>query len=403
MKKTLISVAAASLMMGTIATADVDFDVSGQAVVYYETNEADDAADNKKLFKKDASKASVGLQLNANADLGNGFGFGSQVSILDTWGLEKNLVSAVPQHAGPAVTPTTDPVWTKLYLTKKIGNTTLKGGRQELPKSLSPLAFTEGWNVFKNTFDAILAVNTDVQDTTIVGAYVSSANSTIGDMASFNDIMGGAYMLTVQNKSVPMTTLTGSLYHVSHISGDVTQEKADAFWLDAKVAGKDMPAGLKVKAQYGSIMPDSTGTTEDTTALGLEVGAKIEQFTVRAAYTSVSDGTLGVRNLGTGVKTPLYTQMIFNQFHIANDADTYLIGGTASFGDAGKLIVNYSGTSIDNKSIYSAYRDKDVSELDVIYKIKAGGVQYLAAYVMNDNDDAKPDNDKVRVWARYAF
>ena len=62
------------------------------------------------------------------------------------------------------------------YLTYGIGNTSIKVGRQELPKSLSPFAFSEGWNVFKNTFEAALVVNTDIPDTTLVGAYVNRAN-----------------------------------------------------------------------------------------------------------------------------------------------------------------------------------------------------------------------------------
>ena len=45
-----------------------------------------------------------------------------------------------------------------------------------LPKSLSPFAFSEGWNVFKNTFEAALVVNTDLPDTTLVYAYVTRSN-----------------------------------------------------------------------------------------------------------------------------------------------------------------------------------------------------------------------------------
>ncbi|HID15927.1 MAG TPA: hypothetical protein EYP16_03880, partial [Candidatus Atribacteria bacterium] len=166
-----ISDAAASI-------ADVDMKIGGQAVVYYQTAES---GGDTTLFDQDNSQANAGLQLNANGDLDNGFGLGLQGTALSTWGLEKNLVSNVMQSGlgnnGDTANAGDYFAITKAYLTKKLGNTTLKMGRQELPKNLSPLAFSENWNVYKNTFDAILAVNSgDIPDTTLVGAYVSRSN-----------------------------------------------------------------------------------------------------------------------------------------------------------------------------------------------------------------------------------
>ncbi len=68
----------------------------------------------------------------------------------------------------------TDGGWIgEAYLTYGIGNTSIKAGRQTLPKSLSPFAYSENWNVFENTFDALLIVNTDISNTTLVGAWVA--------------------------------------------------------------------------------------------------------------------------------------------------------------------------------------------------------------------------------------
>ena len=411
MKKLMVSLAAAPLLLSAVASADVDMKVGGQAVIYYETHQsgADDAPD---MLDQKASAANVGVQLNLGADLGNNFTFGSQLSYLGTLGLENNLVSGIKQgdinnQAAGGGSTADDIMLSKLFIAKKIANTTLKLGRQELPKSLSPLAFTEGWNVFKNTFDAALAINTDIPKTTIVGAWVGNAggimptngiNKTVyGDMATIGS--DGAYMLTAQTKIIPLTTATLTYY-------DATRT-AHAFWADAKVGGKDLPLGLKFGAQYGMLMPEADNT-DDTTAIGVKAGATLGPVYLQVAYSTVDDGTAAVKNLGTGIKTPLYTQMIYNQNAIAKDADTFVLKGVLGLGDYGKVIAQYGMTSAGEKNING---ENDYNELDVIYKVKAGGVTYWAsAMIINTDKEAGiigapgADNDaKVRLWGRYNF
>jgi len=180
MKKTLISLATASLIASTAMAADkgVDIVTTGQAVIYYETNDSG----TNTLFDQVGTQANTGLQLNLDSDLKNGFTFGSQLTYLGTAGLEKNLVSAARQDSTQSLqSDTTSQIMlSQLNIAKKIGNSTLKIGRQELPLSLSPFAFSEGWTVFKNSFDAILAINSDIPNTTLVGAYVSKGNTVNG-------------------------------------------------------------------------------------------------------------------------------------------------------------------------------------------------------------------------------
>ncbi len=348
-----------------------------------------DSSGNADLFDGGAnSRANVGLQLNGSADLGNGFGAGGQVSFLGTVGLEKNMVGASMQTARTGELNAGSV--TKIYLTKKLGNTLVKMGRQELPKSLSPLAFTEGWNVFKNTFDAVVVINNDIQDTTLVGAYVSTGNGSIVgapglvDLGAYNDIApGGAYMATVNTKLIPSVNLTGSYYHLSQLADGV-----DALWVDAKVSG--LPVSLAVQA--GTIMPGAAGM-EDTVAFGAKVGAALGPVKASLAYTSVDDGSVSIQNAGTGVKTPLYTQMILNQGFISLDSSTIQAKGVMGLGD-GKLIAQYAMSDRDAG---------DYGELDVIYKFKALDMNMLAAYVMQDVDANDDVNNVLRFWARYAF
>lgn len=426
MKKTLVSLAAvAALSTGAMAAdKSIDIKATGQAVIYYETHSsgADKAPD---IFDKDASAANVGVELNFGADLGNSFTLGTQISYIGTAGLENNLVVKTKQTAGNMGDTTSELALSKIFVAKKISNTTLKIGRQALPKSLSPLAFTEGWNVFKNSFDAILVVNSDVSDTTIVGAYVSSANSTVGDgLGSMTDlkvggpaglaVTRGAYMLSVQNNSVPMTTITTSYYHLIGIGGTDGEAHsgiaADALWFDTKIKGKDMPLGLCVNLQAGQISPDDD-TMKDTTALGIKVGVKpLKPLMLSVAYTSVNNGSVAVKNVGTGIKTPLFTQMIYNQNAIARDADTVVVKGVYNMGDMGKIIAQYGVTSAGKTNINA---ENDYNELDLIYRVKSGGVSYWASvmHITTDKVSQKgilggglTDSDtKLRLWARKSF
>jgi hypothetical protein len=488
MKKIILSAAVAAMAFSTSAVAadnGIDIKVGGQAAIYYETHDAN--GDTKtSMFNKEDSAANVGIQLDLGADLGNNFTFGSQLTYLGTAGLEKNMVAAVKQTAGTTVqgSTTDDFALTQIYLAKQIGNTTVKLGRQELPMSLSPLAFSEGWNVYKNTFDAIVAINTDIPKTTLVGAYVSggtgmglgstdnlsaSANIPAGALAGnyTSEVDGTAYMITASTTAIPMATVTASYYRLAKVLNDIAAGSttaglvtttnsvhtegigADAFWLDVKIADKSLPMGMNIGLQAGQIKPDSkakdaeltssvatttagtnTVTTvntvtalgdlelDDTTVYGAKISLKpIDALTVCLAYTDV-DGdddkiNVAVKNTGTGIKTPLFTQMIYNQDAIALDAKTIMGKISYNMGDMGSISAVYGSTNAGESNMMGA--DADYKELDLIYKVKAGGVQYFAAFInrkideggsMNGTagaaDDVTKDN-RVRVWARYNF
>ena len=414
MKKIILSAAVAAMALSTSAFAadkGIDITTTGQGVVYFQTHDNGD----ESMFGQTNSSANVGLQLNLDADLKNGFTFGSQISYLGTAGLEKTLVSGtmqgvtdVPAGLGGGTT-TNQLALTQINIAKTVGNTTVKLGRQELPKSLSPFAYSEGWNVFKNTFDAILAINTDIPDTTLVGAYVSggtgggiqTTQNLVAPGTAFA-ISGAAYMLTAQNKSIPMTTLTGSYYDVSKVAG-ANSHNANAMWLDAAIAGADMPLGLTVGIQGGQIALDlaSMPAAKDTTAFGVKVGlAPVDALTVGLAFTSVDDGTVAIKNFGTGIKSPLYTQMVANQNAISLDGDTMMASAAYSFGAAGTVTARGTLTSAGTGNMNG---ENDFRDLELLYTVNAGGVSYLAAFVNTELDDGSDAVNIVRLWARLNF
>jgi len=411
MKKTLLlSVVASTMIMAggdiapvepaveapAVAAAPSNWDFSGQAVVYYQTMDKFGTGD---LFEQESSAADFGLQLRAvNKDVFGGIGFGGEVSGLSTLNLEDSIVSGVMQTTGNAgdIDDITDGGWiSQLYMTYAAGNTSFKLGRQELPKALSPFAFSEGWNVFKNTFDAVLVVNSDIQDTTLVGAWVYGANHNApgANMTDFNDVNddNGVYMLTAQNKSVEGLTLTGTWYYAQELAAE---EDLNILWGDAKFAVNGVNVGL----QGGTWMCDAFA--DDAVAFGAKVGYDFGMFNASVAYSNVNDGGIkGVSmvNVG-GVKTPLYTQMILNQGAINFDNDTVVVrAGTKALG--GTFSVAYDMTT-DNTDA-----ENDYQELDVVYKTKIfnDSTTLLAAYVMQDSDAQDDPNNVVRVWARYNF
>ncbi|MBL0720984.1 MAG: hypothetical protein JJV88_00190 [Sulfurovum sp.] len=380
------------------------WDFSGQAVLYYQTFDAFGATD-FDMFEQEQSMANAGIQLNAIGNLGNGFGAGFQLTGLGTLGLQESVVSRTMQMAGDELN---DAAITKAYLTWGTEGTTAKFGRQDLPKSLSPFAWSEHWNVFQNSYEAALLVNTSIQDTTLVGAWVNKSNTNgifLGsNLNDFNKLNGsdGVYMITAQNKSINGLTLSGSYYFASEMMGDkdIGADDLNIAWGSAEYTNAMVTAAL----QGGSVMSDAF--EEDTTAVGAKISGNINMFSAEVAYSTVDEGDAGVFNIG-GVKTPLYTQMILNQNFIASNADTVTVKGSVR-ALGGKFIAQYGMTTQNDVLLElehgSITKDQDYNEFDFIYKTQVGeNTTLLAAYVNQDVEAFEDPNNVLRFWARYNF
>ncbi len=410
MKKTLLlSVVASTMIMAGGDIAPVEpvveapapvetsaWNYGGSLVAYTQTVDQ-----NSDLFSSESTYAAWGVQLGAtNADFWAGVGAGVEVAAIvastgDGAGFYNNGGNAGTTSGG----------FTQAYLTYGIGNTSFKVGRQTLPKSLSPFAFSEGWQVFKNTFDAALVVNSSLPDTTLVYAYVYNANRSVGEYLnedSFQKVAAwaglpaedGVHMVTVQNKSISNTTITGSWYlGLDHAGMDIDNTM---LWGDITYKGDALTLGV----QGGSVDAD---TLDSTTAWGAKIAGNLGMFNLMAAYTSVDDGALPIVNMGTGVKSPLYTQMVLNnvgQYHAAPGSDFLKFGGSVK-GLGGTWKAYYGMGENDNSLVKGDY-----SQLDLMYVTKlTENTKFFAAYVYTDDDGvAGPDgNNFVRFWARYNF
>ncbi len=407
--KLLTTAIAAGLLVGggTVAAEEADgWKYTGQGVVYYQTA---DNWGNGSLFDQGPGSATegwaaaaAGIQLGAvNGNIGKGFGAGVELSGISSLGLEDDVVSGLVQNAGGL----NNGAITQAYLTYATGKTSLKMGRQHLPKSLSPFAFTEGWNVFKNSFESLLVVNSDIKDTTLVYASVWKANNSTGDLNGFTDIhgaKGAANMIAAQNTSIKGVTLTGSYYWIPDISvGAEYNGDADAFWLDAGFKVAEVAVGLQ--GGYISASLDG-GVEEEVDAFGIKASGKINKVSWSAAFTSVSDsdyGVLTVSNLaGAGVKTPLYTQAVANQNAIKRDSDAFKISA-AMPGAGGKFIVAYSSADLGANAIGG---EGKYGELDLMYKGSfAKNLPYFVAFINQDDNRLADSQNLFRFWVRYNF
>lgn len=404
MKRTLLlSVVASTMIMagGDIAPVEPVVEApmveeasawafKGQAVAYTQTV---DNSGNDSIFDGETTYSSVGLQLGAvNKDLFAGIGAGVEVS-----GIVSDNNAGF--YTGGGNGGLTSGGITQAYLTYGIGATSLKLGRQTLSKSLSPFAYSEGWQVFKNTFDAALVVNTSLPSTTLVYAFIKNANSSVGanlNEDSFQAVNGsdGLHMITAQNKSISGVTLTGTYY--------TAKDAADIIWGDAKTKF----GGLSLAVQGGQIDPE---VGDAGTAFGVKAGYNFGMFTAMAAYSTVSEDDVSFSNV-TGVKSPLYTQTVLNyvsQYAARPGSDFVKVGGTVKA--LGGTIKAFYGAGTNDLDAAKG----DYSEFDLMYVTKlTKNLKVFGAYVYTDDDQftqatatgAKPsENNFVRFWARYSF
>lgn len=416
MKITKLSLAAIAAMALTTANAEVTHDLSGNVKYWYETADSEGPKDNS-LFHKSASgftagQAAASLEAKGKAGV---LGYGFKYTVVDTLGLENNLVSVGRTTANMTDIGKTAHWAEKAFITYKMGNTTAKIGRQHLN---TPFAFTEGWNVAANSFDAIV-VNSKLGKVDVMGAFVGRGNggnggtgpgfSTVQNNGEFRELgTNGAYVVGVKAK--PIEGLGLNAYYYDFVSNVAIQ---NAYWADANFA----VAGAKVGAIYASAEPE---TGDSTNAFALKASKKFGSVNLFAAYSDVSDdGTYGIANVATAQKkTKLPTAGVYNDGLIVAQpgAKSFKIKAAMPVGSF-KLAAQYISTSNDNDTATTAAAaaaasafGKEVDEFDLIASTKIADVNVKAIFInrafgtsANNNSVVKSDSNHVRVIAGINF
>ncbi|HHH19039.1 MAG TPA: hypothetical protein ENK86_00790, partial [Campylobacterales bacterium] len=157
MKLTKLSLVA---MLAVSAAFAGESTISGDAKVFYATNDANDA----DMFDKTPNTyGDAAVSLDYSVEVADGISLNAGATGISTLGLEGTAVGNTwVDHA------LKDRVWVDIAnVTAKLGNTTAVIGRQKIE---TPLAFTETWNIVENTFDAFTFVNGDVDGLTLVAS-----------------------------------------------------------------------------------------------------------------------------------------------------------------------------------------------------------------------------------------
>ncbi len=441
MKKIGMSmVAVAAIVASVHATSDMN--VSGHVKLWYQTMDHEGVED-EGLFiydKKNGNEwGDLAAQLKVTGTFNDHIAYGATLNGITSLGLENHVVGAETTrnnwttNSGGVNGTSAQPFWFhEVYVAYKAGNTVAKVGRQELD---TPLAYTENWNATSNSFEAAVLVNSDVPDTTLVGAWVSKGNGAtrniiaapqvFGAETQFNSYMGynqdldadgkpdvvtrgGALAFGAVNKSISFLPLQAWYYIVSDV--------AQAWWLQAdakmenvgpmKKAGLQLiGAGIGTAGKVKDILDAAGSDTADTIAFAAKVDATAGMFDAFAAFSQTSEGNIPVANTATNYKkTKLPTASIFSDGMVAAQPGTtaFLVGAGAKFDGIGALKVTYGGYTVGENEGYlqpnaniggpasfgyianKRGEDMDISEIDVVFNTKIQDVALAIMYINVD-------------------
>ncbi len=424
MKLTKMSLVVAALLIGSSAFAIENTKISGDAKLFYSTqdNEYDSsyAKTDSGLFNKPTSMGEAALAIGLTTDLTEGVSAGATLNAITTLGLYNNLVGAT-WTGGTEDTF----LFSEAWLAGTAGKTTAKVGRMQLD---TPLVFSETWSVLPSTFESAVLINQDIPDTTLVGAFVGQYNapSVLGgglsnNASSFESFYDGAYTVgAINNSFEPLTAQ--AWYYNADASKDLTDANTtfltgvQTYWLQADLSMDGILAG----AQYTSINYDAAvlgaNKSFDNDAYAFMLGYEMKDtFTAKVSYSKVGEEkdsglALGAGSNLAGSQSKLYTEAWWYYGKITQ-ADTTAYNVTLTAPVAGyDLGVYYTHATTGDNGV-TGVSDKDFSEATFEVARSFGpldvGVYYI--YTKSDMDnqkDANTDGDAyntVQVYLTYNF
>ena len=396
----------AALLVGSSAFAIENIKVSGDAKLFYHTQE--ESGTNESLFDNSTANANTAgqaaLSLGLTADLTDGVSAGTKMTMLSTLGLENNLVGNVWEGTNG----TNDSyIVNEAWIAGTVGNTTGKAGRMELD---TPLVFSEQWSITSNTFEAGVLVNQDIPNTTLVAAYVGKSNHGAGaagaagviatntngnDDSTFSNFHEGAYTFGAINNSFEPLTAQAWYYDVDMANGSL-----NSYWLQADVA----LGGIMAGAQYTANKVEAA-TTDKTNAYALMLGYEMKDtFTAKVSYSRVSDengnSTLGAGGNLAGTQSKLYTEAWW-MYGFVTMEDTKSCNVTLEAPVMGYDLGLYY-TDADQGATAG---DNDLTEITASVSRSFGPLDASLVYINWEEDTAgvSTDFDAVQVYLTYNF
>ncbi len=335
------------------------------------------AKDNYAMFK---------MALGVEKKLGYGFGIGAELDHITYFDGKLNKDKSISKLA-------------QLYATYTFGNTTIKAGRQTLPKALSPWAWSyRDAGYLKQTFNAITIVNNNLQDTTLVAAWVPSVFTDKGN-TKINGSNKGLFMIGALNKSLPNTTNATSIYYMPK---NGNKGKAFSIWNTTETKMNDIELGLQLvytKADKNSmaLIKGATGTKASYSIAGY-IGTNFGALNARIYLDYINDGDA---TLNLGGTSALWGRSLDKSF--SND----VVAGTKQ--KVAKLALKYKFQN-NTSAYFDVALDKPDSGKKTAYGLITGykfmvkdvHVKVEYRYVKN-KDFTKRKDQRFRVQALYKF
>ena len=423
-----ISTLTASLLATTLATsafAVENIEVGASAKLWYQTNTTnkDGSAD---LFEQPTAVALMEADLGVKADLFEGLKGETNVVILDSLGLENDVVGNLSNATNGHQDGDEDILKTQWWVSTanlkyNTGNTDVQAGRMTLN---TPLLFTEKWNAGYNTFEGGAVTNTDVSGVKLTAMYITGHNGTGLDGAGtpgtgikipstvmyngnfygfgssidsgtqtgplFTNVTvndGKKSLYSVGAEINPMDDLNVNLwyYNISSVK--------DAYWADAsyKVAGIFL--GVQNSGVSGKDTTTAYGKTGDNMITAVKLGYTIDKLNFFGAYSFTDDEANApvIANMSTNRKSKIYTQAIVQDGAIIGAADTtaWKVQGSYKF-ETWKLTGWVQ--NVQQEQATNAF--KDSTEYDIVASTKVGKhVNLKGIYMHRTYDDQGSGND----------
>ncbi|MDY0116580.1 MAG: hypothetical protein RBR59_03260 [Sulfurimonadaceae bacterium] len=440
MKKILVSVAAAAIALSTTASALEDIKVNGQAKLWYETdNQGEKPVKDRSLFNQDSASGEVVFKLGMTGKQGD-VGFGATLYQGTTMGLENDVVSDVRTRANNAVNSGQDgftdasahrPFFGELYFTAPIApDTVLKFGKQELD---TPLAFTERWNAMPNTFDAAVAINSSIENVTLIAAFIGQGNGgsdtfelnagnagivtkyvngTFKAGDEFDSYYGGAYALAALYKNDAMTANFWAYYINDAIESTVPTltQKVDAYaaWLDVGMKAGDVNVkgylaymDHTASSELAKALDKKTdGVNGDATfAAALSADISVSDIKIFGAASYVNEGDLPVANTATGYKkTMLPTQGIYTdgQYVAQPGSMAFKLSAATKLADTAlslNVVNNTNSGSKDQVMGINGFKAQTLETTEVYATVsqKVGAFDLMGIVMHRDMNDSATD------------
>jgi hypothetical protein len=298
-------------------------------------------------------------------------------------------------------------------LTYTFGNTAIKAGRQALPAAVSPWAWSDrSAGVLDITYDALVVANTDLQDTTIVGAWVANAVNGNSPTHLGDDNMG-IFMLAAINKSLANTTLSISGYYFADAMYDIPNvgmiytvpvgmEDLYSVWASA-VGNMD---GFTWGVQ-GAYVDGSSSYKDSTFAIAGKLGSSWGDFDATLVASYINDGDYSLKTAGSGVGTSAFWGSSFGGFFTNGDIWTddithvrvdmgYKLGGY------GKLFGGLGYVSYGDNSIFD---DGFGGRIGYKFNVLGTNAKVEYRYATYNGNAGVPDltKQRIRVEAFYKF